>query len=321
MTSRILLLSLLGLSICRGLTPTGAFQDDEIDCHQVVGDEAYWTEERMRAAKPTPLSLGERGRLRIGGRPEGGGTAAPGLTLGQPVPADVAVWPYSAGGRLFYTKPQGDYWCSAELAGSNRALLTAAHCVRSSKTGDWYSRFLFVRAYEQAGDRYRGQPMRLKSVCTWNGFLGEWSPNLALDYSFFATQASSAGDWVPLATTVPFELWTAIGYPDNYGDGSVMYSVNGAKGAAQKGGVVEMLGNPMESGASGGAWIHLPQGPQGQAFVVGLNSAYGENETMFSPRFDAKTEYLLRHVDGCDVEAEGYDRPALETPSHDGETR
>lgn len=304
MTARIILLSLLGLSIFRGLLQAADCQNAEIDCHRLSKfvAEAYWTEKRMKAAKPTPLWPRELSGETV---PSGSPSVSPsGSGWGVPAPADVAVWPYSAGGRLFFTSPQGDSWCSAELTGSNRVLLTAAHCVRDWKTGDWNSHFLFVRAYDHAAGRPHGQPVRLKSVCTWRGYLGEWTSNLALDYSFFTTETAVRGDWVSLGTSALYDSWTAIGYPGNYGDGQVMYSVAGIKGKAGKAeeGTVEMLGNPMESGASGGAWIHVRRTPfQGRGFVVGLNAAYGENETMLSPLFDAKTEELLRHVELCPV--------------------
>ncbi|NKY25867.1 hypothetical protein [Nocardia gamkensis] len=47
--------------------------------------------------------------------------------------------------------------------------------------------------------------------------------------------------------------WTSMGYPKGYAIGQVMHRVDGARGT-KSGGTIQILGNPMDGGSSGGAW-------------------------------------------------------------------
>ena len=311
MIHRILATLAIGMWAVRGLA--AAPDPPKIDCRSLgTADgcrlelEEYWTLERMGAARPLPLPILEEedeSRSRGGERP---GSAAEGISpelteslpwpgRTTPVPADVAQWPYRTAGRLFFsknpTKKGQDFWCTAEFVGTPGTVLTAAHCVRSGLSGKWYSKFRFVRGYGGESP----QIVSLERVATWPSWVGGQVPDYSYDYAFFATADLSNAGWLALGTVDWYFFWRSIGYPKNYGDGKTMYRVTGPKGTVGRG-TVEMLGNPMDRGASGGAWIG------GGGSAIGLNSHYFRfyPDRVGSPRFDERTLILLANVvNGC----------------------
>ncbi len=261
----------------------------------------YWTEERIAKAipiAPTPPSKEERERLAkiplelSPGAPrtvEG----SPGEVGGEPERANVEKRPFWNGGKLFFTKPDGkDYYGSAEFVGDKRVLLTAAHCVidEYSKTPRWYKNFHFRRAYDNGG----GQKVGWQCMAVWNLFF-EYGRNLAYDYAFIHTNTDSGAGWLGMKSDVPYPSWTAIGYPKERDKGERMQRVDGTKGTVS-GGLVEMLGNPMGGGCSGGAWIAELTIPHvGGNYAIGLNS-FGESPNEYSPYFDGLTFDLYDYV-------------------------
>lgn len=84
----------------------------------------------------------------------------------------------------------------------------------------------------------------------------------------------------------------------DYENGEVMYAVNGTKGTVTER-VVEMNGNPMKTGASGGAWIIdiSDNGGARNNLIVGLNAGSIADEPVYqSPIFSHDTIYLYYQV-------------------------
>ncbi|MGW3661077.1 trypsin-like serine peptidase [Streptomyces sp. NPDC005151] len=147
---------------------------------------AYWTPERMKAAKeltvpaaPTARQPSERGAA---SEPLDGGVLAEadamppkGMTpptastagdlgiqaaevsVSQQVPGSTITWPLNVVGKLFVTMPDGSQGqCSASVIVSNTksALWTAAHCIHDgmSNAAGFYSNVLFVPAYRNGAE-------------------------------------------------------------------------------------------------------------------------------------------------------------------------
>lgn len=273
--------------------------------------EEYWTEERMENAIPMPNpEISEEEFQRLINTPQEeesksqeesksvessfvGESEVIVYTAGVPTRANVNERPFWNGGKFFFTKPDGgNYVCSAEFVGSNRVIMTAAHCLRSKDTGEWYSNFLFRRAYENGG----GQAVGWKCAALWSDwFVGSDKPyNWKRDYGFLYADRDSGAGWLGLRTHIPYSTWTAIGYPSNYGSNKYMYKVDGSKGTVGNG-IVEMKDNPMRSGNSGGAWIGDLTTPHvGGNYAIGLNSFHGSDPTSeFGPYFDSNTFRLF----------------------------
>lgn len=262
----------------------------------------YWTDERIAAAKPiepeppTEEELSRLAEIPLKEPPAGPQVieASPGEVEGTPEKANVKERPFWNGGKLYFTKPgEGDFYGSAEFVGNKRVLLTAAHCVidGNSKTPKWYKNFHFRRAYNNGG----GQHVGWQCMAVWNLYFA-YGKNRAYDYAFIHTNKDSGAGWLGMKSGIPYNSWTAIGYPKNYGDGKYMQRVDGTKGQVT-GGRVEMLGNPMEGGCSGGAWIAELTIPHvGGNYAVGLNSSHTTSTNEWSPYFDSNTFDLYYYV-------------------------
>ncbi len=269
--------------------------------------DSYWTDERMEKAIPLPspkISKEELDRLKEKFKANGiiesveGYNAELESVAGTPEKANVKERPFWNGGKLYFTKPDGkDYVGSAEFCGDAHIVLTAAHCIRDNKTGEWYKNVVFKRAYDNGG----GQKVEIKiltSKSAWHN--GSGDKPYEVDYSFLVAKTKSGAGWLGWKTSIPYSNWTSIGYPKNYGKTKYMQKVTGSKGKVS-GGVVEMLDNAMNGGSSGGAWIgDLTTSPVGGNYAIGLNSFHYDaapgNE--WSPLFDDKFSNLYYYALG-----------------------
>lgn len=190
-------------------------------------------------------------------RPAGepGGTAQADLASakGERASGNVTEKPLYWAGKLFYTKPDGDYVCSAQFIGPN-IVLTAAHCVRDSDTGNWYENIAFALQYN---DGKYGGIYRPECFATLGGWVSQDETKWNYDFAtilvdapsktgHFGTRWSWAGD---------YNEATMVGYPVSMQDGQVIQVEKGP--IRIEDGIVEMHhGNPKNlGGASGGAWI------------------------------------------------------------------
>lgn len=145
---------------------------------------AYWTPERMAAAKSVDLPQqdedssgaqqsasqsqadGPEGRIepvappaeamaKVAEQPRGGTVGSPNET-GQetPVSKDSAANASPVNGKLFYAIEGGYGECSASVVNtdSKRVVLTAAHCLYNPETGGWSRDVAFVPAYNGLAD-------------------------------------------------------------------------------------------------------------------------------------------------------------------------
>ncbi|HHW4678363.1 MAG TPA: trypsin-like serine peptidase [Xylella sp.] len=279
---------------------------------EMEADEKYWTDERMAAAQPLPMpvisseefsridaearfksSLGKNEK-RIVILPSSPVDEAVGdeflpaikTQVGVPEEADVNQRPFWNAGKLFFKDPDGkDSNCTAEFVGSNQILMTAAHCLNDGK-GNWNTNIVFSPRY-RGKDRFKVSGTSCTVVpAIWNG------KNYQKDYGFVVANRLGPG-WLGLKTGIPYSSWTAIGYPKNYGNAQYLQRVDGFKAPHDPmiiGAIVGMQNNPMQYGASGGAWIgDLNTGGQaGGNYAIGLNSFIMNNRPyiMYGPYFD-----------------------------------
>ena len=278
-----------------------------INKQKVASIHNYWTPENIKKVKPLPhpkLSEQEMKEL-INQKQVKESLNKPieviegsDLTIGTPERADVNLSPYSKGGVLLFTKPdKQQYLCSAQFVGQSNILLTAAHCVQDGSTGKWYDNFVFYRAYNNGG----GEKFVANCVVA-NTKWSQPKKNYQYDYAFIQTSRHSSHGWLGLIKDIPYQIWSAIGYPENYGDNKYMYEVRGNKGITA-GGVVEMKNNPMRHGNSGGAWISdKPKDSSGSQYAIGLNSFHSDSYpgSEFGPVFD--NDFMLHYqktVNNC----------------------
>lgn len=219
--------------------------------------------------------------------------------LGVPVKiADPnAQAPYWSAGKLEFKKPDGKiYGCSGQFVG-DKVILTAAHCVINPYTGAWNSSFVFYRA---SSDHNYAQKVGWRCISVYRPFFG---PNRtdAYDYAFILTDVASTKPPLSMVEGTPAsDAITAIGYPGKYERGKYLYKVDG-KWIGAAGGIATMSHNPLEHGASGGAWFANFEegGDEGKNQVVSINShAGGGDAEENGPLFTGDTTSLRNYVSG-----------------------
>jgi len=254
---------------------------------EVSPEELEQMRARFRALNPGLLNLkadpGKQGSL-VKGVPE-------------KVADPSAAAPYWSTGRLTFRDDEGDLsTCTAQFVEDAAVILTAAHCVMNEENGEWFSDFVFDRAYN---DGQKAQTVGWRCVSLFDAF-HDPDPNFAYDYAFILADKTDDQAPLDLATGTPAtSALTAVGYPDNFGGSEFLYKVDG-EWAEVVDGIVTMKGNPMRSGNSGGAWFtdFKVGGGSGENRVISLNSHHieGNTEDENGPLFTADTNRLLQHV-------------------------
>ena len=177
--------------------------------------------------------------------------------VGVPSPADLSKSPFKYGGILLFRKADGlSNRCSAQFVGEKNILLTAAHCVRDPKSGKFYEITGFYRAFNENtfAKKFTAACMGTKS-----GWVSTSDERYQYDYAFIRTTEDSDVGYMGYQTFQNESTWTEFGYPGNFGGGQVMQKVTGTFGQILNG-EVEMKGNPMRNGNSGGAWFYQKSG-------------------------------------------------------------
>lgn len=210
--------------------------------------------------------------------------------FGTPAEADVTVSPYRYGGKLYFRKNGVLYVGSAQFVGEHNILLTAAHCVRDNATGTFFTDFIFYRAYKNGGYAKR---FLINACGTKAGWVNA-TPARQYDYAFLRTTEASDVGHLGYKTLESEGSWTAFGYPQNYGNNQIMQAVAGTRGQVANG-RVEMLGNPMRSGNSGGARF-IVAGPNNRQ-VLGVDAFHTSNTANeWGPQFVNATFTLIAAV-------------------------
>jgi hypothetical protein len=212
--------------------------------------------------------------------------------LGTPSSADVTVSPYKYGGQLVFTNLNGQNMiCSAQFVGEENILLTAAHCVRDHTSGQFFQNFNFFRAYNNGNF---AQAFAVNAWGTKAGWVDATNTRYQYDYAFLRTTINSDVGYMGYKIFQNESQWTEFGYPRNFGNNQVMQRVDGTRGGIS--GVVEMLGNPMRSGNSGGAWFIEGSSNNNKAMGNQSYNIVGNATDAWGPVFTPSTFDLLNAV-------------------------
>jgi hypothetical protein len=206
--------------------------------------------------------------------------------------------PFDAVGKLFVNNGLGTsgHACTAFLVEDLSVIMTAAHCVYDrKKTQSFFSSVRFVRELSPSGgDAY---------VAVKVAMLTTFATMVAIrphdyDYAFLKIVPEGAP-----AVVMPLMLgsrdatdWIAMGYPGLASDTLSVVAGHGSTGRS----LVEMFGNSMTGGSSGGPWCPPGFPPAGVNFgkgVISLAAAEGNFfDSVVGPVFDARTRELYEYV-------------------------
>lgn len=254
---------------------------------------AYWTQERMAAARPVPLA--------------GEGESAPSSSTGS-VSREPGLYPNATAGRVFFTNPHDgvNYACTGTVvnSGNRSVVLTAGHCVHTGGSGGaWVANWAFVPGYDHGEEPFGvWSAVRLATTPAWAA-----ERNFRFDIGA-AVVGPDASGW-PIAALVgargiAFDLGRGLSY-DAYGypvgspyDGHSQVVCSGPAATSDPyapGGGPDPLGIAcdMGGGASGGGWVT-------GGYVNSVNSyLLGDRPgTVFGPYFGAEARALYEEVAG-----------------------
>ncbi|WP_189132181.1 trypsin-like serine peptidase [Wenjunlia tyrosinilytica] len=307
-TRAVLLATTVGSALLSAAIPTGAQPAEPaagVVRHSAEESEsaqrrahAYWTPERMRAARPVEEY-----------------TAA-GRAAAPPPHADGKPWPggkqaVRTTGQLFLVVSGGrPASCTAAVveSGSEDVVATAAHCVHLAESGGWSERMVFVPGYEGGRAPYGEFPARRAAVSA--AWMEDEDPDE--DYAFVRLAASDRGHVADVVgarpasfTPSPHRETVVLGYPaDPPFDGESVQYCSGAALASP------YVNNPRQHyvkpcyftpGASGGPWYTGFDAATGKGVQTGVTSAKpvgpGGDAYVFGAMFDAMAERLLHAAD------------------------
>jgi V8-like Glu-specific endopeptidase len=273
-----------------------------------IGEGNYWTPERMAAAVPVELVVGNRPPARDRGpqefseaavrredswRPAGIPAANIGLSsvpssgfAAAPV-TQTGHFPYTAIGKLFMTFGGRDEVGSAWVVGE-RAIMTAAHCVYRDRGAHTWARNVQFVPRHSAGAAPAGTWSAV-SLHTLQGWADREADMADYDVAGAVLDRPIRGvtgtvGWIAnRSESGPFQ---AVGYPKSeHGtpyDGDTMWRCNARRVAD----ATLRMGSDLPGGASGGPW--LVRDGSG-VYAAGLNShrRAGDGDTLRSPNFAA----------------------------------
>lgn len=278
----------------------------------------YWTEARMKAARPRDMVLDRAGHL-----------------VPQPLVANSSglSWPTTGtnqggaiakvSGRVYFNLGSGLYVCSGSVVTDANAgislVLTAAHCVYDHATG-WATNWVFVPQADglpvvpSCGASPRGcwtaQALVAHSRFTTAGAFTATASRY--DYAFAVVGQGGNGEaqeQLDVAGSLPIaysgvakgNLLYAFGYP-------AAAPYNGTDLAYCSGKIGQDLFNAnatwsmvcnMTGGASGGPWLKGFSESTGSGTLASLNSyRYSFSNRMYGPKFSSYTQAVFAYANG-----------------------
>jgi V8-like Glu-specific endopeptidase len=273
--------------------------------------EKEWTPERMEKATPMgdlsvdPAKIKAAGDKLRAARKEGPPGSSPGATPDSSTRSagDVKNYPLDMAGKLFFRTSKGDFVCSAQFIGWN-ILLTAAHCVQDSDTGEYFHDWIFALQYNKG--KYSKLYRATDCVANKRAWSEPDDSKYQVDYAMITTDAKSKYGYFGTAWNWDgsYPEATKIGYPAGVNEGETMEVVNGPLSIED--GIVKMThhGVPNQHGSSGGAGVapwSTNVDEDEKNYVISLEShGRGEAGVTYGPYFDDRFQNLLEYVeDGC----------------------
>jgi len=248
---------------------------------------AYWTDERMREAKPAKA-------------PSTANASSTGIVKGSPLivpkakPGGSTTYPanvVATTGKVFFTEGGSNWVCSgtATNSGNESVVTTAGHCVNEGP-GAYVTNFAFVPAYNNNVRPYGTWTARTLVTTT------QWAQQGDISYDAGFAVMNTAVNGSTLQSTVGgqgigFNLarglaYNAYGYPAaGKFNGQTLKSCSGTA-APDPFGQTLSQGIPcdMTGGSSGGPWLINNNSVQNSLNSFGYQ---GVRNTMFGPYFGA----------------------------------
>ena len=255
---------------------------------------AYWTDERMKNARPVERAKPTR-------PPGGGGGGEPTNTW----TSGAVAWSTAdaltrSNGKVFFTDSGVNYVCSGTVVSTN-VVLTAGHCVHDGP-GQFHTNWSFVPAYDNGGRPYGTfVATALFTTDDWAAS-GEFGRDVgaARTSTSFPTAVGSRGVATNQGTAAAQvgKRRDSFGYPaQGKFNGQVARFCDSFVSRVDTSSNPDTIAMPcdMNGGSSGGGWVDDQTGSPTAGQVVSLNS-YGYNgvkNTMFGPVFDSETAEVL----------------------------
>jgi V8-like Glu-specific endopeptidase len=263
-----------------------------------------WTKSRIKQARPTPLpkvnpqSVRAAAKTRMLKQQIPGSTEALNRASGQRYSGNVNSMPLQWAGKLVYTTPEGDSWCSAQFI-SPHVVLTAAHCVRDIKTGKFYENFAFELQYD---DGNYSEKYPYECAATKNGWVQEGSEKFLYDFAMIRVGSESktghlgaSWNWSGIGRA------TRIGYPQGNYDGERI-QVDGGSISVDNG-IVELRTQSRADphGSSGGAWVaDYSASLVGNRVIAVQSFIYDDFSASYGPQFNDSFKSLWDYAErGC----------------------
>jgi hypothetical protein len=276
---------------------------------------AYWTADRIKAAKPREFVIGSH-RVQPAGKPvkpaPGGGGLAP--TVGS-------LWPdgkgkiYRATGRVLFTVNGGNWICSASVATDARAdisvIVTAGHCAFDQATHTFATNWMFIpefdtrETYDCSAATYGCWTAdRLVVNAGFANETGFTQTAAQYDWAFAVVRGGGTASTQLDATVGSFPISfrsyasgaavAAFGYPAGgkySGNNDLIYCSNSLGTDPYNLGRTYKLSCDMTGGSSGGPWLTSFDATGDSGVLSSLNSyTYSGITAMHGPKFTARTE-------------------------------
>ncbi len=221
--------------------------------------------------------------------------------------------PWRNVGKLFFTTPGGNAYCTASVISGNNNIVTAAHCCHAGPGGGFFSNWAFAPAIRKTNRPFGTFPWASLTVLTEWGTSGTRRSDvcvLTLGPNASGQNVSATVGWLGRSWNFgPTQHNFTFGYPSDIRSGDFQYwcaaETFGASGAC--GGIdVLNMGCNMTFGSSGGPWIRkfkqLKSTNRVNAVVSGWDSTtctgtFGQ--TFNGPRFTSNNIVLLCNAQGC----------------------
>jgi len=292
---------------------------------------AYWTPERIAAARPRDMVrtvVGFTVAPKPIAKPGGGGGG--GNVKGASWTGDGIIEKQS--GRILFSMSGGQWICSGSVVTNGAAsdgfstILTAGHCVTDGPN-TWASNFMFIPDFDEGPVYPTSQPCsksgqvygcwtatRLAANAAFVSGGGFGNDTVDVDYGFayvglggfnntdLDVTVGGAYALNPDLEALNVQQW-AFGYPaeGRYKGKDLIYCTNATSSLINDpyGATTWGMACNMNGGSSGGPWVTGTPDPGSTAGSVSSLNSYGYsnlNGYMFGPRFDGDTTAVLNAV-------------------------
>lgn len=194
--------------------------------------QSFWTKEKYK--KAIPISNIECNK-------------SVSVEPAEAIDADMKIAPYKYAGKLFSKTEKGNLYGSIQSCGHAKMAITAAHCVMDGSTGTWYENLVFKQQYPD-----NTALLSIMAIGVKKKWIGK---DYQYDYALVVLDEENKDGFLDYKLGVEDKETLSFGYPSNYSSGEKMMCVKTPLKASSTDNTAELIGQPFEQGASGGACI------------------------------------------------------------------